>query len=215
VPYRIVLADDHSMFRVGLKSIIESVPDLEVIGEAEHGLELLRLLRRITPDLIIIDISMPHMGGIETLHEIKANHSDVKVLVLTMHKETEVLIEAVSRGANGYLLKEDSDKQLFSAIKKIRSGGIYVSPKLADQVTQDWTEAHQKRRSPEPAAEQLTIREREILKLTAEGRSSKEIASLLYISHRTVEHHREHIMAKLKLKRTIDLVSYAIAKKYV
>ena len=214
-PYNIVLTDDHVMFRLGLRRIIERFSGLQVIGEAGDGLELLNLLKTQRPDLVVLDISMPGMRGLETIHEMKAIYADVRILILTVHREMEYVTAAISAGANGYLLKEDSDKQLFSAIEKIREGGIYVSPKLADNIARDWSQACRKDRSPLPKEEPLTIREREVLKLTVEGKSSKEIADILCISHRTVEHHRAHMMTKLNVRRAIDLVTYALSKKYL
>ncbi len=211
-PYRIVLADDHIMLRQGIKRIIGEVADLEVIGEASDGLQLLSLLKKLTPHMIILDISMPNLRGIEATREIKTICPDVKVLILTMHKSKEYLYHAISSGAEGYLLKEDTDTELLSAIKKIRQGGIYISPLLSEELTDDLVQIC--RGSGKLPLERLTTREREVLKLIAEGKSSKEIANLLFISVRTVQHHRAHIMEKLNLKRTTDLIKYAIRKGY-
>lgn len=214
-PYRIVLADDHVMVRQGLRKIIEAEADLEVIGEAGDGLALVRLLKRLHPELVILDISMPHLRGIEAIHEVKAIQPDLKVLILTMHGELELLNAAISAGANGYVLKEEADTRLFAAIGKIRQGELYVSAKLSDKLTSDWARACRTAGSPPAEGERLTTREREVLKLTGEGNSSKEIADLLCISTRTVEHHRAHIMTKLKLRKTADVVRYALQKGYL
>jgi DNA-binding NarL/FixJ family response regulator len=214
-PYRIVLADDHVVVRQGIRRVIEGTAGLEVVGEACDGLELLELLKQLSPDLVVLDISMPRLRGIEAIHEINANHPRPKVLVLTMHREMELLVAAVSAGASGYLLKEDADTELFCAIDKIRRGGTYVSPKLSDDMTAAWARTLRSDGSPEAAREPLTVREREVLKLTAEGQSSKEVADLLHVSHRTVEHHRANIMAKLNLRRTPELVKYAIVNRYL
>lgn len=213
--YRIVLADDHVMVRQGLKRIIEEVGDLEVAGEANDGLELLGLLKKLTAELVVLDISMPRLRGIEAIHEIKAMHPHLKVLILTMHDDVELLVAAITAGADGYVLKEAADRDLLSAIEKIRQGGTYLSPKLSDELTDKWARTRGKERIPGTEGELLSIREREVLKLAAEGKSSKEIAELLCISYRTVEHHRANIMAKLNLKRTADLVRYAISKGYL
>jgi DNA-binding NarL/FixJ family response regulator len=214
-PYRIVLTDDHVLLRQGLRRIIEGVGDLEVVGEAGNGLELLRLLRECTPHLVVLDISMPNLRGIETIPEIKAIHPQVKVLVLTMHRDRGYLVEAMSAGADGYLLKEDADTQVFSAVEKVRQGKVYVSPKLGDEVAATWALACRGDLRPAAAGERLTLREREVLKFIAEGQSAKEIADVLCISHRTVEHHRANMMAKLNLKGTAELVKYAIANGYL
>lgn len=213
-PYRVVLADDHVLVRQGLRRIIEEADDLQVIGEAADGVELLALVKRLAAHLVVLDISMPRLRGLETIHEVRALHAPPKILVLTMHRDKEYVFEAMAAGANGYLLKEEADTQLFAAIDKIRRGGIYVSPSLVGELTHDWAARRQDHR-PAPEVEQLTVREREVLKLTAEGNTSKEIAKLLYISYRTVEHHRASIAAKLNMKGTADLVRYAIARGYV
>ena len=209
-PYRVVLADDHVLFRQGLKGILEGTADLEVVGEAGDGLELLNLLNlcKLAPDLIILDISMPNLRGIEVIPEIRMTHPTVKVLIVTMHKDKEYLYQALAAGAEGYFLKKDADSELFVAIEKIRKGGIYVSPYLSELVG-DWEQIHQGFRKAI-----LSTREREVLKLIAEGKSNKETADLLSISVHTVERHRANIMNKLNLKKTADLVKYAIEKGY-
>lgn len=131
----LVLADDHVMFRQGLKRILAERSDLEVIGEVDCGLELLKLLQKLVPDLIILDISMPNLRGIEAIHEIRIVHPDVKILILTMHKDKEYLHQAISAGADGYLLKEDANTELFSAIDRIRRGETYISPLLSKELT--------------------------------------------------------------------------------
>jgi DNA-binding NarL/FixJ family response regulator len=213
-PYRIVLADDHVLVRQGLRRIIEGSPGLQVIGEAADGLDLLGVLRRLVAHLVVLDISMPRLRGIETITEVKVGHPQLKILMLTMHNDKEYVFQAMSSGASGYLLKEDADTQLFSAIDKIRGGGIYISPRLVDDLTHDWAARRRDGRAL-VEAELLTVREREVLKLAAEGRTSKEIADALCISHRTVEHHRAHLMAKLNVRRTADLVKYAITRRYL
>lgn len=214
-PYSILLADDHTMFRRGVRRIIQSISDTEVVGEASDGFELLELLKKTVPHLVIMDISMPNLRGLEATREIKIINPAVKVLILTMHKDKEYLYHAFSAGAEGYLLKEDADSELVSAIDTLRRGGTYISPLLSTQLADLFM---QKSR---PTAEQLsspgellTTREREIIKLIAEGKSSKEVAELLFISSRTVQHHRANIMRKLNIKKTADLVKYAIQKGY-
>lgn len=211
---RIILADDHLMFRQGLKKILEEKADLEIIGEANCGLDLLKLLQESVPDLVILDISMPTLRGIEAVSEIKSLRPDVKILILTMHKEREYLYQSVSAGADGYLLKEDADTELFSAIKTIQQDRVYISPTMADESKDNWVRMARGERAI-PFGDPLTTREREVLKLIAEGKSSKDIAALLFISVRTVERHRANIMGKLNLRKTADLVKYAIQKGYV
>jgi DNA-binding NarL/FixJ family response regulator len=203
------------MFRQGLKRILDERFDLEVVGEADCGLELLKLLEKLVPDLIILDISMPNLRGLEAIHEIKVNHPKVKILVLTMYKDKAYLHQAVTAGAEGYLLKEDADSELFSAIDRVRQGKIYVSPKLSEELTTDWIKMTRGDDQPSFEPARLTTRESEVLKLIAEGKSSREIGDLLFISVRTAEHHRSNIMEKLNLKNTADLVKYAVQKGYV
>jgi DNA-binding NarL/FixJ family response regulator len=201
--YGIILADDHALFRQGLRKIIEGTADLDVIGEAKDGADLLALMKALRPQLILLDLSMPNIRGVEAIREIRTRHAGVKILVLTMHKE--YVHQAFSAGADGYLLKEDADRDLFSAIESIRQGKTYVSPRLAEKVPEDISPSH----------EPLSVREREVLKLIAEGKSNREIADILFISVRTVEFHRASILSKLNLKKTADIVRYAIQKGHV
>jgi DNA-binding NarL/FixJ family response regulator len=212
--YRVILADDHVLVRRGLRRILEENQDLEISGEVGDGLELLSLLNKMNPDMVILDVSMPNLRGIEAIPEIHRVHPDVKVLILTMHSEEEYLYQAISAGADGYLLKEDAEKELFLAIENIRKGRVYISPSLADQSMQNWVRM---RRGEDTAydTQLLTIRQREILKLIAEGKSNKEIGDLLCISVRTVERHRANMMSKLNIKKTAELVQYALRNHYI
>jgi DNA-binding NarL/FixJ family response regulator len=214
-PYRIIIADDHALFRQGLRRILEDIPGMEVIGEAKCGLELLDLLRKLTPQMVILDISMPNLRGLEAIHEIKTSHPKVKVLMLTMHKDRAYFYQAISEGADGYLVKEDADAELYSAIEKIKQDKIYISPFLSDAFAEELASRGLKDFKTLGEGDVLTARERAILKLIAEGKSNKEIGDLLFISARTVERHRANIMDKLKLKNTAELVKYAIEKGYV
>jgi DNA-binding NarL/FixJ family response regulator len=212
---RIILADDHALLRQGLKRILGEIAGIEVVGEARDGLDLLQMMNTVSSDLIILDISMPNLRGIEAIHEIKARFPDVKILVLTMHNDSEYLRQAVSAGADGYLLKEDADAELFSAIEKIRKGKIFITQRLSEELTDDWARIKRGDAKPLTNQEKLTVREKEVLKMIAEGKSSKEIASVLFISARTVDHHRANMMEKLNVKKTADLVKYAIEKGYL
>lgn len=212
--YRLVLADDHVIFRQGIKGLLNEKPGLEVVGEAGNGLELLNLFYKgFRPDMVILDISMPHLRGIEAVEEIKSICPKVKILILTMHKSKEYLYHSISAGAHGYMLKEDSDVELFSAIETIRKGGIFVSRLLTKELAEDLSHIYQG--GITPTKDPLTPREREVLKMVAEGKPNKEIAHLLFISIRTVENHRANIMNKLKLKKTADLIRYALQKGYI
>lgn len=211
-PYRIVLADDHALLRKGVRKIIEESGDMTVVGEAGDGLELLNLLKKETPDLVILDISMPNLRGIEATAEIKQSYPEVDVLILSMHKRKEYLYHSLNAGAKGYLLKDDTDVELLSAIKKIRGGGVYLSSILSDELTSDFIKIASG--TAKLTQDNLTMRERQVLKLVAEGKTSEEIANLLFISSRTVQNHRANIMKKLNLSSTADLVKYAIRLGY-
>jgi DNA-binding NarL/FixJ family response regulator len=165
--------------------------------------------------MVVLDISMPKLRGIEAICEIKSLHPKVKVLILTMHRDKEYLYQSLSSGADGYLLKEDADTELFSAIKKIREGAFYASPSLSKELNAYLKLEGGGDDGSSYKGECLSTREREVLKLIAEGKSSREVAEILYISIRTVDHHRANIMDKLKLRKTADLVKYAIHKGYV
>ncbi|HSW40503.1 MAG TPA: response regulator transcription factor [Acidobacteriota bacterium] len=212
--YRVILADDHILVRRGLRRILEEQPGLEIAGEVGDGLKLLALINKIEPDLIILDISMPNLRGIEAIPEIRRIHANAKVLILTMHKEEECLYQAISAGADGYLLKEDAEKELFSAIENIRGGKIYISPGLSDQSMRNWASLR-RGENDSYLSGALTVRQREILKMIAEGKSNKEIGELLCISARTVERHRANMMEKLNVRKTAELVQYAVKKRYV
>ncbi len=209
--FTVVLADDHAMFRQGIRRILEELPGVEILGESGDGLELLKLLKKTSPDLVILDLSMPNLRGMEAVREIKAINPKIKILILTMHKEREYLYFALKAGVNGFLLKEDADSELLKALDAIRREKLHVSPLLTEYLP--GLLGHLYSRKAE-FADILTDREKQVLKLIAEGRSSREIGELLYISARTVQNHRVNIMRKLNLKKTADLIKYAIQKGF-
>lgn len=206
--YRIILADDHVIFRQGMKRLIDGEPGLEVVGEASDGNALFRCLQDGDPDMAILDISMPGMGGIGITREIRQQYPRVKVLILTMHKNSEYLYAALATGAHGYLLKEDSDIELFKAIKTIRKDKTYITGKLESDLAGGI--GHLVKGRVRSTATSLSAREQQVLQLIAEGKLNREIAEILNISIRTVENHRAKIMKKLNLNKTADLVRYAI-----
>jgi DNA-binding NarL/FixJ family response regulator len=204
-PYRIVLADDHQLLREAIKKSIEEIPDLQVVGEASDGLELLTLLESVAPDLILLDISMPRFNGIDSAGEIKKGYPTVKILILTMIKSREFIHRALEIGVNGYLLKENAFSDLISAIRTIQKGETYLSTLITDQIMQI-VAGRANLENP------LTKREALILQLLSEGKSNREIAELLFLSIHTVNCHRSNIKRKLNLKKTADLVRYALHK---
>jgi DNA-binding NarL/FixJ family response regulator len=211
--YTIILADDHAMMREGIKKLIDAVPGLSVIGEAEDGLKLMKLLNKSVPAMVILDISMPGLRGIEAAREIHSLYPDVHVLILSMHKSEEFLSMALAAGAKGYLLKEDSGNELLQGIEQIRKGETYLSKKLAGAfpgaIISICRGTHKTVRDP------LTPRERQVLQLIAEGNTARQISDQLCISVRTVDRHHANIRSKLNLKRIADLVRYAISQGYI
>jgi len=212
--YRLILAEDHILVREGIKRLIESHPGFQVVAEASDGPALMEFLRKNEADMAIIDISLPGVSGIELTREVKRRYPGLKVMILTMHKKREYLQDAISAGAEGYLLKEDAPTALMEGIKNIRQGEIYVSSLLSAELAQLY--AQSRREFPEAAGEEpLTPREIEIIKLIAEGKSSREIAEVLFLSFRTIQNHRSNIMKKLNINKTVDLVKYAFRRGYV
>ena len=210
--YTIILADDHAMMRDGIRRLIESMAGLAIIGEAGDGLQLLRLLKKKTPHMVILDISMPGLRGIEAAHEIHSLYPDIHILILSMHKSEEFLSMALAAGVKGYLLKEDSGNELLSAIDQIRNGQTYLSMKLANQFPSAIISIC--RGNHKPAIDPLTPRERQVLQMIAEGNTDRQISATLCISIRTVHRHHANIRSKLELKHTADLVRYAISQGY-
>jgi DNA-binding NarL/FixJ family response regulator len=210
---KIFIADDHTIIRDGLRRIIEEVHGYKVVGETGDGLQIIPLVRKLKPDIIILDISMPNLRGIEAINKIRKIDKKVKILVLTMHKNEDYVYECFVSGAQGYILKEDADTELMFAIESIKRNKTYVSPSFSSDVIKNLVERSSTKSGSSLGV--LTQREREILKLIAEGKTSKRAAKLLNISPRTVEHHRLSIMRKLDVSNTARLIRYAIEKGLV
>jgi DNA-binding NarL/FixJ family response regulator len=206
-PYTVVLADDHVMFREGIRRIIERIEGVAVSGEVDDGIQLLARLKNSQPDLVILDISMPNLRGLEAIREIKKLYPRVKIVVLTMHRKKEFIRQALVDGADGFLLKEDPGGQLIRAVEAVRKGEKFLSPLISGDLIS--------LALAEEQTDQLTIREREVLKLLAEGKKNQEIADILFISPNTVRRHRYNIMEKLNLKGLAELVKYAIDQNYL
>ena len=211
--YRIVLAEDHVLVREGIKSLIEGTPGLGVVGETGDGIALLRLLEKVRPQMVILDIAMPGMRGLEAAREIQVRFPEIHILFLSMYKRREFLSAAFAAGARGYLLKEDSSRELITAIEEVRRGRTYLSRKLALEFSTEIVEICQG--CGKTDAERLTPREREVLKMIADGFTDREISQKLFISLRTAQRHHGNIRQKLSLKRTADIVKFAIARGYV
>ena len=208
---RILLADDHTILRAGLKMMLNAQPDMEIVGEAQDGRQAIQEAQRLQPDVILMDITMPDLNGIEATRQIKRVLSEVKILVLTMHENDEYVFQALRAGASGYMLKEAADTELITAIHVIKSGQFYLSPTAQSVVIGDYL---QRVRTGEErdSYSSLTEREREILKLVAEGHTNNQIAERLIISPKTVDTHRTHVMDKLNLHSRAELVKYAMRR---
>jgi DNA-binding NarL/FixJ family response regulator len=211
---RIVIAEDHTILREGLKSLLSSNPDFEIIGEAEDGREAIRCVEKFKPDLILMDLSMPRINGLDAIKEIKKRFSETKILVLTVHKTEEYILASLKSGADGYILKDSTHAELVLAVKNVLSGKHYISPGISEKVIEGYLEG-KKALKTKSSWETLTQREREILKLIAEGYKNKEIGNYLCISPKTVEKHRANLMEKLDLHNVQALTAFAIEKGLV
>ena len=207
--YNLVIADDHTLVRQGLRRIIEESGAYKIVGETGDGAEIVSLIRRLAPDMIILDISLPNLRGIEAIRKIIKVNKKIKILILTMHKNEEYVYESLTNGAHGYLLKEDADSELIKAISMIQSDKLYISSSFSSDIIKGLVQRKNNKSVMSPFSI-LSAREREVLKLLTEGNSSKKIASQLSISTRTVEHHRLNIMKKLKISNVANLVQYAL-----
>ena len=205
---KILLADDHKIMRAGLRSILEKQPDMEILGEAQNGLVALQLAKKLRPDLIIMDISMPDLNGIEATSRILAELSGLRVLALSMHADRGFLIKMLKAGASGYLLKDCASEELIDAVHVIMKNRLYISPAMVDDMVRGYVQMAS--REDLSAFSVLTTRERDVLQRLAEGKSVKEIAHDLIISVKTVETFRHRIEDKLHLNSIAELTKYAI-----
>lgn len=212
--FRIVIAEDHTILREGLRSLLSSNPSFEIVGEAEDGREAIKCVEKFKPDLILTDLSMPRMNGMEAIKEIKRESPTIKVLVLTVHRAEEYILATFRAGADGYLLKDSTHAELVMAVKKVLSGKHYISPEISEKVIEGYLDGRRTLKT-KSSWETLTQREREILKLIAEGYKSKGIADDLCISVKTVEKHRANLMEKLDLHSIQALTAFAIERGLV
>jgi DNA-binding NarL/FixJ family response regulator len=206
--YRILIVENHALLRAGLRALLGANPQLEVVGEAANGHEAVHAARTLEPDLVLMDISMPGMNGIEAIIDIKRRCPATRILVVTMHREEEYIHSSLRAGAQGYLLKDAGDEELQTAIRTVLNGKTYLSPDASGEIIQRYLAGAHGQRAPLP--QQLTHRERQVLKLIAEGHRNKDIAEYFSLSVKTVEKHRSNLMLKLNLHNSSTLTSYAI-----
>lgn len=211
---RIALAEDHTILREGLKALLSAEPSLEIVCEAGDGREAVRCVDAHSPDLLLIDLAMPRMNGLEAIREIRKRHARIRVLVLTVHSTEEYIHAALQAGADGYVLKDSTHAELLMAIRHVMSGKRYLGPEASEKVIEGYLEG-QKRLRRKTSLETLTQRERETLKLIAEGYRNREIADFLCISVKTVEKHRGSLMKKLNLHNSAALTAFALERGLV
>jgi two-component system response regulator NreC len=206
---RVLLAENHTIVRKGLRVLLDDETDIEVVGEAEDGREAVEQVERLHPDVVLMDITMPLLNGVEATRQIKAQHPEVQVLGLTRHENEEYIYQLLRAGASGYVVKQAAPAELVEAIRAVFEGDTYLSPSINPSVVEAYIRQANAmvKKGPE---ERLTPREREVLQLVAEGRTNREIARVLSISVKTVEHHRANLMSKLGLYSAAELTQYAI-----
>jgi two-component system response regulator NreC len=211
MPIRILLADDHTVVRDGLRALLERQPDMTVVAEAADGRDSVRLAEEQSPDVVVMDIAMPNMNGIEATRRILASCPHAAVVILSMHQDESYVLRSLKAGAKGYLLKDSLRSDVIDAIRSVAQGRSYLARKVSRILQEDYVRELD-RRGLDDSYDLLTDREREVLQLVAEGRTNKEVASLLNISLTTVETHRTHILQKLGLHSVPDLILYAVRK---
>jgi two-component system, NarL family, response regulator NreC len=211
---RVLLADDHAVTRAGLRLLLERQPNIEVVGEAENGRELIELAAGLTPDIAVVDIAMPNLNGIEATRQIVAKQPRLSVVILSMYSDETYVMRALEAGARAFLLKDSAIADLMSAVEAVSQGKSFFSPKISRILAEDYVRTL-KQRNAADTYELLTSREREIIQLLAEGKTNKEVAALLNISVYTVETHRNKILQKLGLHNTAELVLYAVRKRII
>lgn len=211
---RILLADDHTVMRRGLRLLLERQPNLTVVGEASNGRETVQLAESLAPDVVVMDIAMPILNGIEAARQIAGSHPEAAIVILSMHSDESYVIRALKAGARAYLLKDSAEGDLIAAIHAITDGKSFFSPAISKILVEDYMRQLEQR-NVEDTYELLTAREREILQLLAEGKTNKEVAALLGLSVYTVETHRTHILQKLNLHNVPELILYAVRKRII
>jgi len=208
---RVLIADDHGLMRAGVRALLQATEDIEVVGEAEDGDEAIREVRRLEPEIVLMDVAMPGLGGLEATLVIRKEKPEVKILVLTQYDDREYVSRFLKAGVSGYVLKKAAASELVAAIRAVSRGGLVLDPEIARDVVDDKGREHAQAQAEDPY-ETLTDREKQVLKLVAEGSSNKEVAETLDISVKTAMAHREHLMEKLDVHSRTELIRFALRR---
>jgi DNA-binding NarL/FixJ family response regulator len=211
---RVFLTDDHTLFRQGIRTLLAGESDIEIVGEAANAGDAVERAAELRPDVVLLDISMPGLSSFQAIRQIHKARPETKIVLLTMYDDEDYLAEGMEAGANGYVLKDSPSEQLLQAIREVQRGGNYMSPRMLAHLVDDFR-SRMRSEHPVPRFDTLTAREKEVLKLLAEGKSVKEIASDLDLSLKTVETHKFNLMRKLDIHNKAQLVQYAIQKKII
>lgn len=207
----VLLAEDHTIVRKGLRALLDAADHLEVVGEAADGSEAVRLVKKLLPDVVVMDITMPHLNGLEATWQIKKSFPQVQVLILTMYTNEEYIFQVLKAGASGYLVKQSAPDELLLAIEVVHRGDSFLSPSVSKKLVDEFVRQGEET-AVDDSYDNLTVREREVLQLVAEGHTNREIANILHISIKTVGVHRSHLMEKLNIHNVAELIKYAIRK---
>lgn len=212
--FRVLIADDHGIVRRGLRALLEKSPEVSVVGEASDGREAVRLAAELRPNIVVMDIAMPMLNGVDATSQILSRDPEIKVIILSMHSDESYILRALSAGAKGYLLKDSAEGDILPAVQTVAKGRPYFSPVIASTLLDEYLQTMKKNKVRD-SYDLLSEREKEVLQLLAEGKSNKEVASVLNLSPYTIESHRTSLMQKLNLHNTAEIVLYAVRKNII